>query len=83
MPKEKDRRQNTNTTHGWEEDTWKKIYNQRQWLKRFKQNTKSEHEIYIGPLIKEGTITGTKWNTEEEKVNKIFFGHWDPKQHTI
>ena len=35
----------------------------------------------IGPLIKDGTITDTEWNTKEERNNKIFFGHWDPKQH--
>ena len=33
----------------------------------------------IGPLIKEGRLTETEWNTEEEKIQKTFFGHWDLK----
>ena len=38
----------------------KRIYNYRQWLKRFKQYTKRKYETDIGPLIKEKTMTGTK-----------------------
>ena len=56
----------------------KKIYNYRQWLKRFKQNTKKKHIIEIGPLIKEGTITKTE-NNLEEKMQQDFLWVLGPK----
>ena len=57
---------------GPERDRRKKIYNYRQWLERFKQHTKKKYETYIGPLIKEETMTETISNTEEEKMQQDF-----------
>ena len=48
------------------------IYNNRQWLERFKPNTKRKYEIDIGSLIKEETMTGTDWNSKEEKIKQDF-----------
>ena len=58
----------------------KKICNNRQWLDRFKQNTKRKYEIDIGPLIKKETMTGTdEWNTKEEKMQQDFLWALGPE----
>ena len=53
----------------------KRIYNLQKRLERFKRYTKRKDDIVdIGPLIKEETITETKWNRKEKKIQKDF--HW-------
>ena len=78
--KENDQRQNTNTLDEKGIDG-KRIYNYRQWLKRFKQYTKKEYEIDIRPLIEDETMKEPN-GIQKERHNKIFFGHWDTKQQT-
>ena len=46
----------------------KRIYNYRQWSERFEQYTKKRYDTDIGALIKEKTMTGTEWDTKEEKT---------------
>ena len=50
----------------------KRIYNYRQWLKRFEQYTKKIYNIDIGLQTEKGTITETEWNTKEEKTQQNF-----------
>ena len=57
----------------------KKIYNRRQWLERFNQYRKRKNEIDLGPLIKEEQMTGTDWNTQEEKTQQDFLRARGPK----
>ena len=52
---------------------WKRKYDYRQWLDRFKRYTKRKYEIDIGPLIKEETMIETEWNTKEEKIQQDVF----------
>ena len=58
-----------------------KIYNNRQWLERFKQHKERKEKLDIGPLIKEETITQLNGLHTKEKMQKKFFGQRDPKQH--
>ena len=44
----------------------------RQWLERFKQNTRRIYDTGIGPLIKEETMNGTEWELKEEKTQQVF-----------
>ena len=46
----------------------KKLYNYRQWLEGFTQNTKRKGDTDIGPLIKEEAMNGIKWEVEKEKI---------------
>ena len=57
----------------------KRIYNYRQWLDRYKQNTKTKYEIDIRPLIKEKTMTGADWNTKKEKLQQDFLWALGPE----
>ena len=59
----------------------RRIYKYRQWLERFKQNTKRKYRIDIRPPIKEVTVTETEWNTKENKLYQGFFRHLHPNQH--
>ena len=56
-----------------------RIYNNRQWRDRFKHYTKRKYDIHIGPLNKEETLTGTEWNTKEEKIEQDFLWALGPE----
>ena len=44
----------------------------RQWLERFRQFCKREHEIDIAPLLKGENITNADWNGKEQAVQEDF-----------
>ena len=48
----------------------KRTYNHQYGLEQFKQDTKRKYDTDIGPLIKEETMTWTKWDTKEEKIQQ-------------
>ena len=50
----------------------KRIYNYRQWVERFKQYAKNKYNIDIGHPIKERTISETKGNMNEKKIQQDF-----------
>ena len=79
-PRTHDGRPNKNTIPGQEGTRQEKNYYYRQWLDRFKQNTKRKHEIDIGPLNKEDPKTGSaEWNTQEEKIQQGFLSALRPE----
>ena len=48
------------------------VFTPREWLERFRQLTKRDHEFNITPLLKGEDITGTKWTGEEAAIQKDF-----------
>ena len=91
IPRQNDRRQNTDTMPWWVKNRREKIVQLPKVVDRFKQYTWKKCDIDIRPVIKEGTIIGrecTNYNKrtrsflKKTNYNKSFFGHRDPKQHT-
>ena len=64
------------------DESWvdvKRIYDYRQVLERFKQDTKRKYEIDTRQLIKEETITEAEWNAKEEETHQDFLWEAGPE----
>ena len=48
------------------------VFTPRQWLERFKQFTKREHEIDFTPLLKSEVITDSGWGAKEQAIQEDF-----------
>ena len=48
------------------------MYIYRQRLERLKQYKRRRYDIDIGPLTREGTITGTEWKTKKRQIKQEF-----------
>ena len=57
------------------------VFTPKQWLERFRQFCKREHNIDITSLLKSKSVTNTDWTGKElKKLNKkSIFWEWHPK----
>ena len=53
------------------------VFTPRQWLERFRQFTKREHEIDITPLLKGEEVTELDGPEKKNSSERISFGEWD------
>ena len=60
----------------------KKIYTLKQWLERFRHNTKRKHKIDIAEVIRGAEMTQTGWQNKL-KYKKTSFGASNRKHYTI
>ena len=66
MKKEKMRKENTTTDSGWNHSN---------------STPKTNYDIDIGPITEKEQLLKQTGTQTKRKYNKIFFGHWNLKQH--